>query len=92
MNKIFQIIILIVLFLSFAFSSYSFEYSKSKNEIDYAIDYLYNYNLDSSLYYIDIAYKNDPEHPLIPFLKSSVLWLKVQTEQGFKKSLFIAPQ
>jgi len=86
LNKFFQIIILIVLFLSFAFSSYSFEYSKSKNEIDRAIDHLYNYNLDSSLYYIDIAYENDPEHPLLPFLKSSVLWMKVQTEQGFKKS------
>ena len=86
MKKSLKILIQILICLSFLFPSYSFEYSKSKNEIDQAVKYLYNYDLDSSLYFINIASNIDKEHPLVPFLKSSVLWLKTQSEEGFEES------
>ena len=81
MNKI-----ILFLFLSFAFPSYSYNNSEALKEVDFAIHHLYNYDLDSSLYYLDIATNKDVNHPLIPFLKSSVIWLKVQAEEGYKKS------
>ena len=86
MKFFFKILIQTLIGISFIFPSYSYEYSKSKDEVDKAIKYLYNYDLDSSLYFINIASEIDAEHPLIPFLKSSILWLATQSEQGFEES------
>ena len=66
--------------------SHSWEISESQIYIDKSINYLYNFEFDSSLIYLDIAEKIDIEHPVIPFLRTSALWLKVQTEVGFEES------
>ena len=81
MNKI-----IFFLFLTFVFPSYSYNNSEALKEVDFAIHHLYSYDLDSSLYYLDIAANKDVKHPLIPFLKSSVTWLKVQAEDGYEES------
>ena len=72
--------------LSCLCASYSWDISQSQSNVDSAIVDLYNYNFDLSLELLDKAQKIDPNHPVIPFLKTTAIWLKIQTDVGHEES------
>ena len=78
-------LIYLVIFFSCIFP-YSWNQSAAKIHIDQSIFYLYNYNLDSAFYYLDLASSIDEEHPLIPFLFVTCSWIEKQVEGSFESS------
>ena len=59
---------------------------ENNNFINLAIDKLYNYDFDSTSYYLDLAYIDNKNHPLIPFLNTTNSWLSTQSNLGFESS------
>ena len=59
---------------------------ENNNFINLAIDKLYNYDFDSTSYYLDLAYIDNKNHPLIPFLNTTNSWLSTQSDLGFESS------
>ena len=57
---------------------------ENNNFINLAIDKLYNYDFDSTSYYLDLAYIENKNHPLIPFLNTTNSWLSTQSDLGFE--------
>ena len=78
--------IIFIIFFSFAFSSYSWEVSPGQKFIELSINHMYNYQFDSTFYYLDLSNKLDNEHPLYPFLYTTTRWLSIQSEEGFESS------
>ena len=78
--------IIFIVFFSFAFSSYSWEASPGQKFIELSINHMYNYQFDSTFYYLDLSNNLDNEHPLYPFLYTTTSWLSIQSEDGFESS------
>ncbi len=56
--------------------------SPARIHVDQAISDLYNYRFDEALQQLDQSAVLDPEHPVTPFLRLAVIWLKTQVEFG----------
>ena len=75
----------ILLLLSSLFS-YDISLSTANNDVDRAINNLYNYDFDESLSSLEKGRSKDPKHPLIDFLVTTNKWLSTQSSKGFVES------
>ena len=76
----------LLFFISISIPQLSYELSTAQSVIDDAVYELYNFRFDESLSLLDKAEVLDSKHPLIPFLTTTLLWQKSQTEEGYKES------
>ena len=76
----------LLFFISISIPQLSYELSTAQSVIDDAVYELYNFRFDESLSLLDKAEDLDSKHPLIPFLTTTLLWQKSQTEEGYKES------
>ncbi|MFQ6609336.1 MAG: tetratricopeptide repeat protein [Fidelibacterota bacterium] len=60
--------------------------SPAQPYIKSGISNLYNYHFDLALTSLDSAVLIDPIHPVQPFVRLAVKWLKAQTEHGYEAS------
>ena len=72
----------LLFFISISIPQLSYELSTAQSVIDDAVYELYNFRFDQSLSLLDKAEVLDSKHPLIPFLTTTLLWQKSQTEEG----------
>ena len=79
-------LVYLIIFFSCLFPAYSWEESGAQVHIDRSIFHLYNYNLDSTFYYLDLASSIDQDHPLIPFLFITSSWISMQVNDSFESS------
>ncbi len=79
-------LILYFTLVSLVFSQYSWERSKSEPVLQEGVSALYNYEFNKAITFIDSAALLDAKHPVIPFIKLSINWLKSQSEEGYSKS------
>ena len=47
---------------------------------------MYNYEFDSTFYYLNIAEIEDSDNPLLPFLDATTSWLSIQSNNGIELS------
>ena len=82
-----QIIFFLFIFFPLIIKSESINNeSKVDSIIQSGINYLYNYNFDKSITFLDSSTKIDPLHPVPLFVLISAKWLKTQTESGYIES------
>ena len=63
--------------------------SPAQPQILSGINYLYNYQFDEALAALDSVRFIDPDHPVQPFVRLAVRWLKAQTETGYEQSYLV---
>ena len=74
------------IFFSIIFCSYSWEKSPASKYIDLSLNHMYNYQFDSTFYYLKIADKIDNQNPLSPFLHTTAAWMLIQSKDGVDSS------